>query len=140
MDLKQQAFEMYRNGETIKSISEQLDVKESTLYTWKSRFFDDMEAEANYNELYNEILSKLAERGLAKDKVYLNMANNFMELENVKNMLIADIKTRGVTVEGATALKKNDSISELNKTVTSMVSLIKFMKIDIEIESEIADL
>lgn len=52
-----------------------------------------------------------------------------MSMWDIKNKLIKDIKTRGVTVEyknGANQFghKKNDSISELNKTNAQMLKIL----------------
>ena len=51
-----------------------------------------------------------------------------MEMWNIKNNLIADIKERGVAIEWSNGkqygMKKNDSISELNKTNAQMLKIL----------------
>jgi phage terminase small subunit len=60
---------------------------------------------------------------------YLDLINDYMALWEIKNKLIKDIKTRGVSVYwcnggGQKGYKKNDSISELNKTNAQMLKIL----------------
>lgn len=60
---------------------------------------------------------------------YLDLINDYMSMWEIKNKLIKDIKERGVTIEyqnGANqwGYKKNDSISELNKTNAQMLKIL----------------
>lgn len=60
---------------------------------------------------------------------FTDLVADYMNLWDIKNGLIKDIKTRGVSVEyqnGANQWghKKNDSISELNKTNAQMLKIL----------------
>ena len=50
--------------------------------------------------------------------------DDYLALWDVKNLLIGDIQERGVTVLGVRGEKKNDSISELNKTNAQMLKIL----------------
>ena len=59
----------------------------------------------------------------------LDLIKDYMNLYDIKNKLIRDIKTRGVTVQydnggGQKGIKKNDSTSELLKTNAQMLKIL----------------
>jgi len=60
---------------------------------------------------------------------YIDLISDYMSLWHIKNQLILDIKTRGVSVPyqngpSQSGSKKNDSISELNKTNAQMLRIL----------------
>jgi hypothetical protein len=60
---------------------------------------------------------------------YLDLINDYMSLWEIKNKLIKDVKVRGVSVHwcnggGQEGWKKNDSITELNKTNAQMLKIL----------------
>jgi tryptophan synthase alpha subunit len=78
-------------------------------------------------------MSKLKDKGLESEMQFVDMVNTYMKFFDIKNKLIEDIEERGVSVMGVTgSVKKNDSITELIKVITSMSKLLEFLGIDIE--------
>lgn len=74
------------------------------------------------------MIDQLERMGIVGDH-YLDLINDYMALWDIKNKLIKDIKKRGVTVEyqngkDQKGTKKNESISELNKTSAQMLKLL----------------
>lgn len=61
---------------------------------------------------------------------YSDLINDYMSLWDVKNKLIEDINKRGVSVQGMHGKKKNDSVSELNKTNAQMLKLLNELGLD----------
>lgn len=65
---------------------------------------------------------------------YSDLINDYMSMWDVKNKLIADIDERGVTVEvqngRSVNRKKNDSVTELNKTNAQMLKLLSELGLD----------
>ena len=60
---------------------------------------------------------------------YRNLIDDYMEMWDMKNELLADIKERGAVVDytsnvGVTNKKKNESIGELLKTNAQMLKLL----------------
>ena len=57
---------------------------------------------------------------------YLDLIDDYMAMWDVKAMLIADIKARGVSVEYANQWghKKNDSVAELTRTNAQMLKIL----------------
>ena len=75
------------------------------------------------------LLGKLKTLGIDKEQYIIDLINDYMALWDVKNALIADIKARGVSVEyqngqNQKGYKRNDSISELNKTNAQMLKIL----------------
>lgn len=59
----------------------------------------------------------------------MDLINDYMAMWKIKNLLIKDIKDRGVTTqykngENQYGYKKNDSIPELNKTNAQMLKIL----------------
>lgn len=137
-DKKQTAYEMYKSGKySFKEIAAELEVKESTLNNWRHRYkWVELSANIERQKLYDLLMSKLKDKGLESEMQFVDMVNTYMKFFDIKNKLIEDIEERGVSVIGVTgSVKKNDSITELIKVITSMSKLLEFLGIDIE-ESE----
>lgn len=80
------------------------------------------------SEIKEDLLDQL-ERNGTNGKYYIDLVNDYMNLWNTKNKLIADIKKRGVTVPydnggGQSGNKKNDSIDQLLKVNQQMLKLL----------------
>jgi phage terminase small subunit len=79
-------------------------------------------------EIKKDLLDQLDRNGVY-GKHYLDLIDDYMSLWEIKNKLIEDIKTRGVSVHwcnggGQEGYKKNESISELNKTNAQMLKIL----------------
>ncbi|MGM9925177.1 MAG: P27 family phage terminase small subunit [Bacillus sp. (in: firmicutes)] len=132
-----------------KDIAEKYDVSMNTVKSWKKRH--------NWNRKADEDEKKVAEKkkkAAPKNKVavpkirklieldlkrqladkgathhhYLDLVSDYLSMWDIKNMLIEDIRERGVVVRWSNGTqeghKKNDSISELNKTNAQMLKII----------------
>jgi P27 family predicted phage terminase small subunit len=74
-------------------------------------------------------LSDQLERNNVYGKHYYDLVDDYMALWEIKNKLIADVKKRGVAIpwnngDKQGGFKKNDSISELNKTNAQMLKIL----------------
>lgn len=83
---------------------------------------------AKKTEIKTDLINQLERNGIYGSH-YLDLVNDYMSLWEIKNKLIKDIKTRGVSVEwnnggGQKGFKKNDSIAELNKTSAQMLKIL----------------
>ena len=79
-------------------------------------------------EIKKDLIDQLERNGIF-GKHYLDLVNDYMSLWDIKNELIKDIKVRGVSIKwnnggGQGGYKKNDSISELNKTNAQMLKIL----------------
>lgn len=79
-------------------------------------------------DIKNDLINQLERNGVF-GRHYLDLINDYMALWDIKNKLIKDIKARGVMVkyqngEYQWGHKKNDSISELNKTNAQMLKIL----------------
>lgn len=80
------------------------------------------------SQIKNDILDQLERNGVYGAH-YLDLVNDYMSLWEIKNKLISDIKTRGVSTKYQNGpdqwgYKKNDSISELNKSSAQMLKIL----------------
>lgn len=80
------------------------------------------------DEIKRDLLNQLASMNI-QGKHYQDLVDDYMAMWEIKNALIQDIRTRGVTVpwqNSATqyGYKKNDSIAELNKTNAQMLKIL----------------
>ena len=80
------------------------------------------------DEIKQDLIDQLERKGVYGNH-YLDLINDYMSMWDIKNDLIADIKKRGVTVKYQNGkdqwgYKKNDSISELNKTNAQMLKIL----------------
>ena len=83
----------------------------------------------NERELIKKDLLKQLEVKKAIQKFYTSLVDDYLKLWDIKNKLIEDIETRGVSIEwnnggGQNGFKKNDSIAELNKTNAQMLKIL----------------
>jgi len=151
------AFSDYVKGLKYKEIAEKYGVAVNTVKSWHRRYdwalkltqIDDCDAQNNNemhtktteNEKYkrtrknieSSLRKQLTENGVTHAH-YSDLINDYMSLWDVKNKLIADIELRGVAVEvqngRSTNKKKNDSVTELNKTNAQMLKLLSELGLD----------
>lgn len=57
-------------------------------------------------------------------KYHEDLIEDYLSYFEIKKQLIKDIKKRGVSVETEKGAKKNESISELNKTTQIMLKIL----------------
>lgn len=127
----------YQNGMKYKDIAKKYDVSENTVKTWKRRYAWENRNElkkvfklqigSSFETVKADLLKQLKSNGIYGEH-YIDLVNTYMEMFNIKNELIKDIKERGVAIEWFNGkqrgIKKNDSISELNKTIAQMLSIL----------------
>lgn len=149
MNYIEQAHEDYVNGMKYKDIAEKYDVSINTVKSWKRRYdwsreiiSDKPKSMQNPKEIAHkknpqiskqrklietDLKSQLEESG-ATQAHYIDLVNDYLSMWDVKNKLIADIERRGVVVSWTNGKqvseKKNDSISELNKTNAQMLKIL----------------
>lgn len=75
-----------------------------------------------------DLLDQLSRNGTAGE-YYNDLVGDYMSMWEAKNLLIKDIKARGVTVErlladGRTSIAKNESVGELVKLNAQMLKLL----------------
>lgn len=136
--IKEKAYKDYISGMKYKDIAEKYSVSINTVKSWKRR----LNWQRKMNPKKGAKLQKL--QGLAKEiqedllnqlkenethgKHYEDLVSDYMALWDIKNRLIEDIRINGVAIEwnnGKQAgKKKNDSISELNKTNGQMLKIL----------------
>lgn len=85
-----------------------------------------------YETLKFSLIQQLTPTNGKAPNYYLDMVDNYMALWTTAKMLENDIEERGVTIEwnnggGQKGVKKNDSVSELNKTIQQMTKLLEAM-------------
>lgn len=89
----------------------------------------------------DDLLKQLKENGLTRS-YYISLVDDYMDLWDVKNELIAQIKEHGVMITynnggGQSGRKKNDCVPELTKLNAQMLKLLNELGLrgaDIEIE------
>jgi hypothetical protein len=79
-------------------------------------------------QIKQDLIDQLERQGVYGTH-YLDLINDYLALWEIKNLLIKDIRKRGVVTEyqnGANqwGYKKNDSIAELNKTNGQMLKIL----------------
>lgn len=85
-------------------------------------------ARVSKKKIKEDMLDQLERKGVYGNH-YLALVNDYLSLYEIKEMLIKDIKNRGVVVEYQNGreqwgIKKNDSIAELNKTNAQMLKIL----------------
>ena len=138
----EKAYKDYISGMKYKDIASKYSVSINTVKSWKRRYQwhrEKTQKEVCNKEsmreleigLFSEIKIDLLNQLIANEtygKHYEDLVNDYMELWNIKNNLIKDIKERGVAVKWTNGkqhgVKKNDSISELNKTNAQMLKIL----------------
>lgn len=78
------------------------------------------------SKIKSDLLDQLERRGL-DDSFYIDKVNDYLALWDMKQALIADVRERGVAVDWNGNMKKNDSVAELNKTVTQMQNTLNWL-------------
>lgn len=83
---------------------------------------------AKKTDIKKDLIEQLERNGVYGNH-YLDMVDDYMSLWDIKNELIKDIRSRGVTTQynnggGQSGYKKNDSIAELNKTNAQMLKIL----------------
>ena len=81
-----------------------------------------------YEDIKTDLLDQLDRNG-TNGKQYIDLIYDYMVLWKTKNLLIADIETRGVLSSynnggGQTGTRKNDSIDQLLKVNQQMLKLL----------------
>lgn len=79
-------------------------------------------------KIRKDMIKQLKDRNILESH-YISLVDDYMELWNIKNLLIADINTRGVNVEwnnggGQSGVKKNDSVNELVRVNAQMLKIL----------------
>lgn len=146
------AFEDYKQGLKYKDIARKHGVAENTVKSWVSRYnwvekkaaevdpeSQETDAIANKSKklaptlnsrrknIEKDLFSQLDEKGIEGEH-FRDLVRDYLSLWDVKTQLIYDIELRGVVVEWSngkqTGEKKNESVSELNKTNAQMLKLL----------------
>lgn len=81
-----------------------------------------------YQNIKCDLLAQLEANG-TKGRYYVDLIEDYMHLWITKSLLIADIESKGISVKynnggGQSGYKKNESITELNKTNAQMLKLL----------------
>lgn len=113
-----------------------MNIKDSEISKFKSS--------EEYRKLHESLISQLEKNLGAIPDVYRDMVEHYMSLWSIAKALDSDINVRGVSVfwqngENQYGCKKNDSISELNKTIKQMLEVLKALGLntsDVTSESE----
>jgi len=82
----------------------------------------------NYKYIRSDMVDQL-ERNGTTGKYYADLIEDYMELWITKNLLIFDVKARGVTVTynnggGQRGVKKNESVEQVLKVNTQMLKIL----------------
>lgn len=82
-------------------------------------------------QIKNDLLDQLERNGVVGE-FYVDLINDYMALWDVKNKLIADIETKGVSIkyqngENQWGYKKNDSVGELQRTNNQMLRILEHL-------------
>lgn len=78
--------------------------------------------------ILNDLLNQLQERGMTQN-YYVSLVHDYMDLWDVKNELIANIRKNGVMIAynnggGQSGTRKNDCVPELTKINAQMLRLL----------------
>lgn len=89
---------------------------------------DTLRSSTDFEEIRHDLLRQLQENQTT-GKYYLDMIEDYMDLWITKNLLLSDIKTRGVSVRynnggGQSGYKKNDSVEQVLKVNTQMLKIL----------------
>lgn len=121
----------WQRNKTTKSISSsKIDIQTKKKNTTKKRYTKNNKLR---KEIKDDLIDQLNEKG-AGHAHYLDLVNDYLSLWDIKNLLIEDIKTRGVVVTWNGNNKKNDSIAELNKTNAQMLKILS--ELDIKVSNK----
>lgn len=89
---------------------------------------ENLQESTDYEDIRNDLLQQLKTNQTA-GKYYLDLIEDYMDLWITKNLLLTDVKARGVTVQynnggGQSGYKKNDSIEQVLKVNTQMLKIL----------------
>lgn len=136
--LKENAYKDYVTGMKYKDIADKYNVSINTVKSWKRRLNWQrkpnpkkgaklQELQGLAKQIQQDLLNQLKENG-TYGKHFEDLVNDYMELWDIKNKLIEDIKTKGVSIEWSNgkqfSIKRNDSIRDLNQTSTQMLKIL----------------
>ncbi|KEK25705.1 P27 family phage terminase small subunit [Bacillus gaemokensis] len=145
--LHELAYDDYLSGMKYKDIADKYSVSINTVKSWKKRHNwqredapkttkvasrkNGVRTDPKQNELRDlikkDLMTQLEVNGTFGAHC-TDLVADYMALWDIKNNLIVDIEERGVVVEWSngkqTGKKKNESISELNKTNAQMLKLL----------------
>lgn len=131
----------YILGMKYKDIAAKYEVSENTVKSWKRRYGWTRESTLkkvcnsaeefilgnNFKDVKEDLLEQLKANGTYGNQ-YIDLIDAYMELFKIRNELILDIRDRGVSVEWFNGkqmgIRKNESITELNKTIAIMLSML----------------
>lgn len=89
---------------------------------------ESLSKSTDYDEIKGDLLNQM-EMNRTTARFYLDLIEDYMDLWITKNLLLSDIKTRGVTVRynnggGQSGIKKNDSVEQVLKVNTQMLRIL----------------
>lgn len=89
---------------------------------------ENLQASSEYDQIRSDLLQQLKVHQTA-GKFYEDLVEDYMDLWLTKNLLLTDIKERGVTVRynnggGQSGYKKNDSVEQVLKVNTQMLRIL----------------
>lgn len=89
---------------------------------------EELQNGKEYSEIKDDLLLQL-KANQTSGRFYTDLIEDYMDLWLTKNLLLADIKTRGVTVRynnggGQSGYKKNDSVEQALKVNTQMLRIL----------------
>ncbi|WP_347450711.1 P27 family phage terminase small subunit [Acetoanaerobium noterae] len=90
---------------------------------------DVKETKEEWLQIEEDLLRQIEEKGLLQQH-YRSLVADYIAFWQTKNMLIADIRDRGVSVGwdnggGQTGVKKNDSVAEVVKVSGQMLKILQ---------------
>ena len=98
------------------------------------------------NLIKNDLLNQLKDNGICGHH-YQDLVEDYMAMWDIKNKLIENIKKKGVSIryqngKNQFGYKKNDSISELNRTNRQMLTILNDLGLkaaDIKVDDDNED-
>ncbi len=89
---------------------------------------EELQEGADYRAIKSDLLGQLRTNQTV-GKFYVDLVEDYMGLWLTKSLLLADIKTRGVTVRynnggGQSGYKKNDSVEQVLKVNAQMLRIL----------------
>jgi len=92
-------------------------------------------------KIKNDMLEQLKKQNI-KGEYFEDLVDDYMAMWDVKNKLIEDIKTKGVSIkyqngENQWGYKKNDSVGELQRTNNQMLRLLDSLGLKASVVEEV---
>lgn len=89
---------------------------------------ENLSKSIDYEEIRSDLLKQM-KMNQTTAKYYLDLIEDYMDLWLTKNLLLTDIKSRGVSVRynnggGQSGYKKNDSVEQVLKVNTQMLRIL----------------